>query len=100
VDSGKQFVGLLCGDHTKIGINTMFNIGTVVGVGANVYGGGYPPRFIRSFSWGGNDGFHVEPLARTIESAKLAVSRRGRELSQAEIELLTEHFSNIVKQEN
>ena len=100
VDTGKQFVGLLCGDHTKTGINTMFNTGTVVGVGANVYGGGYPPRFVRSFSWGGNDGFHVEPLARTIESAKLAVSRRGRELSQAEIELLTEHYSTIVKQEN
>ncbi|MBL0059995.1 MAG: hypothetical protein IPP40_00445 [bacterium] len=100
VDTGKQFVGLLCGDHTKTGINTMFNTGTIVGVGANVYGGGYPPRFIRSFSWGGNDGFHVEPLARTIESAKLAVSRRGRELSQAEIELLTEHYSTIVKQEN
>ncbi len=100
VDTGKQFVGLLCGDHTKTGINTMFNTGTIVGVGANVYGGGYPPRFIRSFSWGGNDGFHVEPLARTIESAKLAVSRRSRELSQAEIELLTEHYSSIVKQEN
>ncbi|MBK6765924.1 MAG: hypothetical protein IPG71_06215 [bacterium] len=65
VNSGRQFVGLLCGDHTRSGINTMFNTGTVVGVAANVYGGGYPTRFIRSFSWGGKDGFHTEPLART-----------------------------------
>lgn len=100
IDSGQRFVGLMCGDHTKTGINMMFNTGSVVGVGANVYGGGYPPRFIRSFSWGGKDGFHFEPLNRTIESAKLAASRRDKELSEAEIELLTEHYSNIVKQEN
>lgn len=99
VDSGKQFVGLLCGDHVKTGINTMFNTGSVVGVAANVYGGGFPPRFIRSFSWGGNDGFHVEPLDRTLDSARIAVKRRGREISKAEVELLTEHYSNIIKQE-
>ena len=99
VDSGRQFVGLMCGDHTKTGIHTMFNTGSVVGVGANVYGGGYPPRFIRSFSWGGKDGFHVEPLERTLESARVAAVRRGREISQAEAELLAEHYASIVKQE-
>lgn len=100
VDSGRQFVGLICGDHTKTGINTMFNTGSVVGIGCNVYGGGYPPRFIRSFSWGGSDGFHVEPFERTAESARLVMSRRGRNLTEAEIELMKEHYSNIVKQEN
>lgn len=95
VDSGRQFVGLMCGDHTKTGINTMFNTGSVVGVGANVYGGGYPPRFIRSFSWGGKDGFHLEPLDRTLESARIAAGRRGREISAAEVKLLTDHYASI-----
>lgn len=100
VNSGSQFIGLICGDHTKTGINTMFNTGTVVGVGANVYGAGYPTRFIRSFSWGGKDGFHVEPLARTLESARVAMGRRGQALSIAEEELLRQHYEKIVKQEN
>ncbi len=100
INSGRQFIGLICGDHTKTGINTMFNTGTVVGVGANVYGAGYPTRFIRSFSWGGNDGFHVEPLERTLESARVAMSRRGQALSVAEEELLRQHYEKIVKQEN
>ncbi len=99
VDSGRQFVGLLCGDHTKTGINTMFNTATVVGVGANVFGAGYPARHIPSFTWGGVRGSHIEPLERTLESARIAMPRRDRELSQAEIEVLTEHYMHITKQE-
>lgn len=100
IESGRQFVGLLCGDHTKSGINTMFNTGSVVGVGANVFGAGYPGRYIPSFTWGGVRGSHIEPLERTIESARIAMPRRGRELSDAELEVLTLHYANITKQEN
>lgn len=99
VNSGRRFVGLLCGDHTRSGINTMFNTGTVVGIAANVYGGGYPTRFIRSFSWGGKDGFHTEPLERTLESIRVAMSRRSQTLSAAEEELLRQHYERIVTQE-
>jgi UDP-N-acetylglucosamine diphosphorylase/glucosamine-1-phosphate N-acetyltransferase len=55
--TGLQFCGLMFGDHSKCGINTMFNTGTVVGVSANIFGGGFPRNFIPSFSWGGNSGF-------------------------------------------
>ncbi|MCL4306010.1 hypothetical protein KJZ99_08860 [bacterium] len=96
VDSGNRFVGLMCGDHTKTGINTMFNTGTVVGVAANVFGEGYPPRAIQSFSWGGKRGFKVEPLVRTLGTARIAMSRRGRDLSSTEEALLRRHYETVV----
>ncbi|MDD2822415.1 MAG: GlmU family protein, partial [Flavobacterium sp.] len=50
--TGLQFCGLMMGDHSKCGINTMFNTGTVVGVSANIFGSGFPRNFVPSFSWG------------------------------------------------
>jgi hypothetical protein len=99
VDSEEQYVGLLCGDHVKTGINTMFNTGTVVGIGANIYGSGYPPRFIRSFMWGGADGLKPGSLERTLESARYAVSRRGQTLSANEELLIRNHYAETVKEE-
>ena len=55
--TGTQFCGLIMADHSKCGINTMFNTGTVVGVSANIFGSGFPRNIIPSFSWGGNSGF-------------------------------------------
>lgn len=49
--TGLQFCGLMMGDHSKCGINTMFNTGTVVGVSANIFGSGFPRNFVPSFSW-------------------------------------------------
>ena len=57
VNTGLQFCGLIMGDHSKSGINTMFNTGTVVGVNVNVFGAGYQRNFVPSFAWGGTSGF-------------------------------------------
>jgi len=99
LDTGDQFIGLMCGDHVKTGINTMFNTGTVTGVAANVYGGGYPPRYINSFSWGGAEGMKLGDLDRTLHAARFAMQRRGVELSTAEEELLRRHFTETSNQE-
>jgi UDP-N-acetylglucosamine diphosphorylase / glucose-1-phosphate thymidylyltransferase / UDP-N-acetylgalactosamine diphosphorylase / glucosamine-1-phosphate N-acetyltransferase / galactosamine-1-phosphate N-acetyltransferase len=99
VESGERYIGVLCGDHTKTGINTMFNTGTVVGVAANVYGADYPPRFIPSFSWGGLSHMNPGDLERTLETARIAVSRRDCELSSAEEELLRRHYRNVINRE-
>ena len=77
----------------------MFNTATVVGVGANVYGAGYPPQFIKSFSWGGADGMKPGSLQRTLETAKIVMSRRGRELTAAEENLLRKHYAEMVNEE-
>jgi len=77
IDSGEQFCGLIMGDHSKAGINTMFNTGTVVGVAANVFGGGFPPKFIPSFSWGGAEGFETFRLEKAFEVAERVMKRRN-----------------------
>ncbi len=100
VDSGERFVGLMCGDHTKTGINTMFNTATVVGIAANIFGGGYPTSWIDSFQWGGKEGFRMGDLQRTLETARFAMSRRGQSLSHAEEELMTGHHRQVTEKRN
>jgi UDP-N-acetylglucosamine diphosphorylase / glucose-1-phosphate thymidylyltransferase / UDP-N-acetylgalactosamine diphosphorylase / glucosamine-1-phosphate N-acetyltransferase / galactosamine-1-phosphate N-acetyltransferase len=94
VDSGSQFVGLIMGDHSKSGINTMFNTGTVVGVGCNVYGGGFPPKDIPSFCWGGSDGLVTYELDKCLDVARKVMARRKVELSPTEERLLREVFES------
>jgi UDP-N-acetylglucosamine diphosphorylase/glucosamine-1-phosphate N-acetyltransferase len=82
--SGEQFCGLIMGDHSKCGINTMFNTGTVVGVGCNIFGAGFPRQFIQDFSWGGAQGIEPHKIPQFEKTAKLVMQRRGKEYSEAE----------------
>ncbi|PKV66635.1 GlmU family protein [Pontibacter ramchanderi] len=75
--TGQQFCGLIMGDHSKSGINTMFNTGTVVGVSANIFGAGYPRNFIPSFAWGGASGFETFQLRKADEVAEKVMDRRS-----------------------
>ena len=68
--TGLTFCGLMMADHAKCGINTMFNTGTVVGVGANIFGAGFPRNFIPSFSWGGAHGFETFVLHKFFKTAE------------------------------
>jgi UDP-N-acetylglucosamine diphosphorylase/glucosamine-1-phosphate N-acetyltransferase len=79
--TGLQFCGLIMGDHSKCGINTMFNTGTVVGVGANIFGSGFPRNFVPSFAWGGSQGFTTYRLDKMLEVAEIVMERRKVELS-------------------
>jgi UDP-N-acetylglucosamine diphosphorylase/glucosamine-1-phosphate N-acetyltransferase len=93
--TGTQFCGLIMGDHTKAGINTMFNTGTVVGVACNIFGDGYPRNFIPSFSWGGASGFTDHQLAKVIETEKLVMARRDTVLSDEYERLLSHIYYNM-----
>lgn len=88
VKTGLTFCGLIMGDHSKCGINTMFNTGTVVGVSANIFGSGFPRNFIPSFSWGGAHGFDVYKLEKVIETANLVMERRDLHLDSNDREIL------------
>jgi UDP-N-acetylglucosamine diphosphorylase/glucosamine-1-phosphate N-acetyltransferase len=90
VDTGLQFCGLIMGDHSKAGINTMFNTGTVVGVGCNIYGGGFPATHIPNFSWGGSEGFESYKLDKLFETAEKVFERRGLRFDQKERDILRE----------
>ena len=84
VDTGLQFCGLVMGDHSKCGINTMFNTGTVVGVSSNIFGSGFQRNFIPSFTWGGTKGFNAFPLKKALEIAERVYSRRDKEFDAVE----------------
>lgn len=91
-DTGLQFCGLIMGDHSKCGINTMFNTGTTVGVSANIFGEGFPRTIIPSFSWGGASGFTTYQTKKAFETASLVMERRKKTLTDADKAMLTYIF--------
>jgi UDP-N-acetylglucosamine diphosphorylase/glucosamine-1-phosphate N-acetyltransferase len=93
VDSGLMFCGLMFGDHSKCGINVMFNSGTIVGVSSSVFGSGYPRNFIPSFAWGGAQGFTTYQIKKAFETVAKAMERRGLELNDIDKEILTTIFN-------
>ncbi|MDT8347709.1 MAG: GlmU family protein [Flavobacteriaceae bacterium] len=95
--TGLQFCGLIMGDHSKCGINTMFNTGTVVGVSANIFGAGFPRNFIPSFSWGGAAGTITYKFEKAIEVAEKVMQRRNLQLDQQSLEILKEIFNRSEK---
>jgi UDP-N-acetylglucosamine diphosphorylase/glucosamine-1-phosphate N-acetyltransferase len=92
VDTKLQFCGLFMGDHSKCGINTMFNTGTIVGVSANIFGAGFPRNFIPSFSWGGAAGFMDYKVEKAIETAKIVLGRRDMVFSDEDKEIFQKVF--------
>jgi UDP-N-acetylglucosamine diphosphorylase/glucosamine-1-phosphate N-acetyltransferase len=95
--TGLQFCGLMMGDHSKCGINTMFNTGTVVGVSANIFGSGFPRNFVPSFSWGGATGFTTYVTKKAFETAKLVMSRRNVDFDEKEAAILEYIFEESKK---
>ncbi|MBB6680088.1 GlmU family protein [Aequorivita sp. 609] len=95
--TGLQFCGLMMGDHSKCGINTMFNTGTVVGVSANIFGSGFPRNFVPSFSWGGSSGFTTYKTSKAFEVAKVVMSRRNIEFTETDEKILEHVFEETAK---
>lgn len=95
--TGLQFCGLMMGDHSKAGINTMFNTGTVVGVSANIFGSGFPRNFVPSFSWGGSSGFTTYLTKKAFEVAKKVMDRRHVEFTEQDKAILEHVFEETKK---
>lgn len=98
--TGLQFCGLMFGDHSKCGINTMFNTGTVVGVSANIFGGNFPRNFIPSFSWGGSAGFTTYQMNKVKEVATVVMQRRKLAFNKIEEDILSHIFEITNKYRN
>ncbi|WP_192823488.1 GlmU family protein [Rufibacter sp. LB8] len=94
VNTGLQFCGLMMADHVKCGINTMFNTGTVVGIGANVFGAGYPRNFIPAFSWGGVGNIETFQLRKFFEVADVVMGRRGLAFTEEERNIYAHLFDS------
>ncbi|WP_055437625.1 GlmU family protein [Lacinutrix algicola] len=95
--TGLQFCGLMMGDHSKCGINTMFNTGTVIGVNANIFGSGFPRNFVPSYSWGGSSGFTTYLTKKAFEVCKVVMSRRGLDFTEADQSILEYVFEETKK---
>jgi UDP-N-acetylglucosamine diphosphorylase / glucose-1-phosphate thymidylyltransferase / UDP-N-acetylgalactosamine diphosphorylase / glucosamine-1-phosphate N-acetyltransferase / galactosamine-1-phosphate N-acetyltransferase len=98
IDSRKQFVGLMMGDHSKTAINTMFNTGTIVGFSSNVYGAGFPPKYIPSFGWGGSESMKEYKLAKALETARAVFARRDKDFKKEDEEMFETIF-NLTKED-
>src|ERR1044071_7119450 len=83
ISTGLQFCGLMMGDHSKCSINTMFNTGTVCGVSANIFGTGFPPKYIASFSWGGAQECSTYRITDALEVARRVFERRKIKFNEA-----------------
>ena len=95
--TGLQFLGLIMGDHSKCGINTMFNTGTVVGVSANIFGAGFPRNFIPSYSWGGPQGYETYDIKKAFYTIERVFARRELTLNQEDRAIL-KHIFEITAQ--
>ena len=92
IKTGLQFCGLIMGDHSKAGINSMFNTGTVVGVACNIHGSGFPRQFIPSFADGGAGGFKLHQLKNVYTTAEKVMARRNKTLDTIDKEVLAAVF--------
>ena len=96
VDTGLTFCGLFMGDHSKSGINTMFNTGTVVGVCANVFGAGFPPKHVPDFAWGADESV-VHDIERALSTAQRVMGRRNIPMTELDASILRHLFARLVK---
>ena len=95
IASGRMFLGLLCGDHTKSGINTMFNTGTVCGIAGILVNEWYLANFIPSFSWGGGKNAMIYKVDKALETARIVLQRRGKILLPEEEQLMRKEYSRV-----
>ena len=91
IETGKQFLGTMMGDYTRTGISTMLNTGTIIGLGANIFGAGFQDKYIPSFQWGRDSRTELDKFLLTAENMK---KRRGNKMSHEEKEFLTKLFEN------
>jgi hypothetical protein len=96
INTGKIFLGLLCGDHTKSGINTMFTTGTVAGICGILVREWFLPNSITSFSWGGAFNSPTYKLPKAIETARIVLNRRGKELTPEEEKLMKSEYERVI----
>ena len=94
VDSGRQFHGLIMGDHSKTAINTMLNSGATVGFSTNIFGSGFPPTFVPSFVWGGVGSAATYRLEKAVATATRVMQRRGHAFTAAHRSLFERIFSD------
>ncbi|MEJ5302692.1 MAG: putative sugar nucleotidyl transferase [Bacteroidales bacterium] len=97
IETGLRFLGLMLADHSKSGINTMFNTGTVGGIFCNVYGANFPPKRIPDFSWGGSEGMVTYEIDKALATARVVMQRRNVQLTQSMENLIRYWYRQLIQ---
>ncbi|MGA2297736.1 MAG: glucose-1-phosphate thymidylyltransferase, partial [FCB group bacterium] len=97
INTHRIFLGLLCGDHSKAGINTMFTTGTVAGIAGILVNEWFLPNTISSFSWGGGKNSSVYKASKAIDIAKIVMARRNKTLLPEEEILIQREHDKIIQ---
>ncbi len=100
IDTGRMFLGTLCGDHTKTGINSMLTTGTVVGICGILVREWFLPNFIPSFSWGGAKDSPIYKVEKALETARIVMKRRNKELLPEEEKLIRLEYERVISMEH
>jgi UDP-N-acetylglucosamine diphosphorylase/glucosamine-1-phosphate N-acetyltransferase len=95
IDTGRMFMGLLCGDHTKSSINAMFTTGSVAGICGIIVREWFMPNYIKSFTWGGKNDSPQYHFKKAIETAKIVMKRRNKDITDEEIELMKIEYEKL-----
>lgn len=98
-DTGMQFLGTFFGDHAKTGIGTPLNTGSLIGTGANVYGGAMPPKLVPPFAWGDQPPYSVYRMDKFLEAAKRMMARRHVELTDRQTRMLQAAAEEAARQQ-
>lgn len=98
VNTNRIFLGLICGDHSKTGINSMFTTGTICGIGGILVKDWFLPNYIKSYTWGGKTNSPIYKVEKAIETAKIVMKRRNKELLEEEIELLKLEYQRVINE--
>lgn len=96
VDSGRQFLGTIMGDHSKTAINTMLNTGTICGVSCNLFSSSFPMKYVPSFRWLADDSTRIYDYDKAIEVVERVMSRRAVPLSKAYIKMMKNIYDGAI----
>jgi UDP-N-acetylglucosamine diphosphorylase/glucosamine-1-phosphate N-acetyltransferase len=85
VATGYHKIGSFIGAHVKTGIGTLLPTGASIGTASNLFGGGrFVPKRVPAFTWWDGERSVVHRLDRFLDTARIAMSRRGRPLDPAD----------------
>lgn len=96
IDSGRQFLGTIMGDHSKTAINTMLNTGTICGVCCNLFSSSFPMKYVPSFRWLADDTTRIYDYEKAIEVIERVMSRRAVPLTKAYIKMMKSIYDGAI----
>jgi UDP-N-acetylglucosamine diphosphorylase/glucosamine-1-phosphate N-acetyltransferase len=99
--TGSHKIGSFIGAHVKTGIGTLLPTGASIGTGSNLFGGGrFAPKRVPPFTWWDGERAVEHRIERLLETARIAMSRRGKTLDREVQQAIESMFEATVRERN